>query len=82
MKAINENKNTYRIIGEHGDFFLTEDNKGKNKMFAKKDVVVIEINEMPKAKVFKSRKSVVTDAELKSIAFMFSEADRLERELY
>lgn len=53
MKAIIENKNTYEITGERGDFFITKDNTGKLKMFAKHLVEVVDIEDMPKAKVFK-----------------------------
>lgn len=52
MKAIIE-KDTYKITGERGDFFITENNKGKVKMFAKASVTVIEISEMPSVKVYK-----------------------------
>ena len=54
MKALIENKVTYKITGERGDFFIAEDNKGKAKMFAKHLVEVVEIEEMPKAKTYKS----------------------------
>lgn len=57
MKAIINNNITYKVTGERGDFFITEDNKGKLKMFAKKTVEVVEIESMPKAKVFKTRKA-------------------------
>lgn len=54
MKAIIENKITYKITGEKGDFFITENNKGKLKMFAKRNVTIVELAEMPKAKAYKS----------------------------
>ena len=57
MKAIINNSITYKVTGERGDFLITEDNKGKMKMFAKHLVEVIEIEEMPKSKVFKSKPS-------------------------
>jgi hypothetical protein len=53
MKAINFNNEIFKINSEKGDFYVTENNKGKLKMFAKHEVEVIEIEEMPKAKVFK-----------------------------
>ena len=53
MKAINFNNEIFKINSEKGDFFVTENNKGKLKMFLKSEVEVIEIEEMPKAKVFK-----------------------------
>ncbi len=52
MKAIIENKDTYEITGERGDFFITKSNRGKVKMFAKKDVEVVDIDSMPKAKKY------------------------------
>ena len=55
MKAIVNNNTTYKVTGERGDFFITEDNKGRVKMFAKSTVEVIEIDEMPKAKSFKKQ---------------------------
>lgn len=53
MKAINFNNDTYKINSERGDFYYTENNKGKVKCFSKNSVEVIEIDEMPKAKVYK-----------------------------
>ena len=57
MKAIIDNKSTYEVTGERGDFYICKDVKGKVKMFAKKLVEVVEINEMQKAKVYKKSKS-------------------------
>ncbi len=53
MKAIIENANIYKVTGEKGDFYVCEDNKGKLKMFAKHQVNVVEIEDMPKANVYK-----------------------------
>ena len=53
MKAIVEKGISYKITGERGDFFIVEDNKGKGKMFCKKDVEVIEIESLPKVKIYK-----------------------------
>jgi len=53
MKAITDKKGTYEITGEKGDFFVCKDNKGKVRMFAKKNVKVIEIESMPKAKKYR-----------------------------
>lgn len=53
MKAIIDSKVTYKITGERGMYHIAEDNRGKVRMFLKTDVEVIEIDEMPKAKVYK-----------------------------
>lgn len=53
MKAIIDNGATYKITGEKGAFTITEDVKGKVKMFQTSTVEVIEIEEMPRAKVYK-----------------------------
>jgi len=52
MKAIISNNKTYKITSERGDFFYTEDSRGKCEVFRKKDVDVVEINAMPKAKKY------------------------------
>ena len=57
MKAINLNGKNFEITGERGDFFICKDSKGKVKMFAKKEVEVIEIESMPKTKVYKQSTS-------------------------
>jgi hypothetical protein len=54
MKAIIQNNETFKLTGERGDFYITENSKGKCKMFLKLDVNVIEISEMPKVKKYKS----------------------------
>ena len=56
MNAINHNNEIFKITSERGDFYYTENNKGKVKVFAKNSVEVIEIDEMPKAKVYKVAK--------------------------
>jgi hypothetical protein len=62
MKAIIEKNETYKITGEKGAFFVTENNNGKIKMFEKQKVSVIEIEEMPKVKSFK--KMIATKSQL------------------
>lgn len=57
MNAIINNNQTYKVTSERGDFWITEDIKGKVKMFAKKDVEVVEVSEMPKAKIYKQMKA-------------------------
>ena len=81
MQAIINNKITYKVTGERGDFFLTEDNKGKMKMFAKHLVEVVEIEEMPKAKVFKKiakSSQAVIDADYKNFQKRMAEAEYFE----
>jgi len=73
------NKNTYKITGERGDFFIAEDNKGKVRMFAKHKVEVVEVDALPKVKVYKQIwsknfvpmdvQSVVADARKKEHGF-------------
>lgn len=58
MNAIINNNQTYKVTSERGDFWITEDIKGKVKMFAKKDVEVVEVSEMAKAKTFKKSTTV------------------------
>lgn len=53
MKAINFKNENYKITSEKGDFYITENNKGKLKMFAKKDVEVIEIESLAPVKQYK-----------------------------
>lgn len=57
MKAIKIKNSIFEVTGERGDFFICKDSKGKVKMFAKKEVVVEDIDSMPKPKVYKTRKS-------------------------
>ena len=57
MKAIIENGNTYKVTGERGAFTITEDVKGKIKMFQTSTIEIVEIDEMPKAKIYKQQKS-------------------------
>ena len=53
MKAIIDNGATYKVTGERGAFTITEDVKGKVKMFQTSTIEIVEIEEMPKAKVYK-----------------------------
>ena len=53
MKAIIEKGITYKVTGERGVFTITEDVKGNVKMFQSSTVEIVEIEEMPKAKVYK-----------------------------
>ena len=55
MKTIIEKNKTYKITGEKGDFYITEDNKGKVKMFVKTQVTVTEVDKMPKLKKYKKQ---------------------------
>lgn len=57
MKAIIEKNETYKITSERGSFFVTENNKGKLRTFEKTKVQVIEIEEMPNSKIFKTTKA-------------------------
>jgi hypothetical protein len=56
MKAIIQNKETFKVTGERGDFFICENSKGKCKMFFKSDVEVIEIDSFEVKKVNKTKK--------------------------
>lgn len=81
MKAIINNNITYKVTGERGDFFITEDNKGKLKMFAKNTVEVVEIESMPKAKVFKKitkSSQKVIDSDYKNFQKRMAEAEYYE----
>ena len=53
MKAIIDNGTTYKVKGERGVFKITEDVKGKVKMFQTSTIEIVEIEEMPKAKAYK-----------------------------
>lgn len=57
MKAIIENGNTYKVTGERGAFTITEDVKGKIKMFQTSTITIVDIEQMPIAKVYKNKKS-------------------------
>lgn len=61
MKAIIVKNETYKMTGERGDFFICEDSKNKVRMFAKNAVEVIEIEEMPKVKVYPKREKNSVD---------------------
>ena len=81
MKAIINQGTTYKVTGERGDFFITEDNKGKLKMFAKNTVEVVEIESMPKAKIFKKiakSSQAVIDADYKNFKKRMAEAEYFE----
>lgn len=53
MKAIIEKGSTYQVTGENGAFTITTDIKGKVKMFVTSQIAIVEIEAMPKAKVYK-----------------------------
>lgn len=53
MKAVINNGITYKVTTEKGSYTYTEDVKGKVKCFLTSEIEVVEIEEMPKAKVFK-----------------------------
>ncbi|MFA5243694.1 MAG: hypothetical protein WC380_00200 [Pedobacter sp.] len=74
MKAIIENKNTYKVTGERGDFFITEDNRGKIKMFVKSTVEIVEIDALPKAKKYSAGR-VPSDAQYAQTRKMFAMAE-------
>ena len=63
MKAIINNGITYEVTNVKGDFTFAKDNKGKAKCFKTSTIEVVEIEEMPKAKVYKSfsQKNVAWD---------------------
>lgn len=58
MKAINYKNSYYKVIEERGNFYYGEDAKGKVKVFAKKDVEVVEMESLPKQKSYKPKKAV------------------------
>jgi hypothetical protein len=64
MKAIIENNTTYKVTGERGDFTICENVNGKIKMFQTSSIEIVEIETMPKAKVFKKSKPVSNSAHL------------------
>ena len=68
MKAIIEKGITYKVTGEKGAFTICEDSKGKIKMFQTSVVEIIEINELPKAKVYK-KSTHASEANAKYIAY-------------
>lgn len=51
MKAVINNGVTYKVVSEKGAFTVTEDSKGKIKMFQTSTIEVVEIESMPKAKM-------------------------------
>ena len=66
MKAIINNGTTYKVTGEKGAFTITEDVKGKIKMFQTSTIEVVEV-EFGKVKVYK--KSAPSEANAKYIAY-------------
>ena len=63
MRAIIEKGITYKVTGEKGAFTICEDAKGKIKMFQTSIIEVVEIEEMPKAKVYKKNTSTKVSAD-------------------
>lgn len=62
MKAIIEKNKEYKVTGERGDFWITEDVKGKGAMFAKRDVTVVELEKMTAAKTYRRSSSKMSKA--------------------
>lgn len=62
MKAIKSNNKTFELTGERGDYFITKDERGKVKMFLKKDVEVIEVECLQK-KTYKTKKSTSVNSD-------------------
>jgi hypothetical protein len=52
MKVIIEKGIVYKITGERGDFTITEDVKGKPKMFQTSTISIVE-SEFEKVKIYK-----------------------------
>ena len=75
MKAIIENEKTYQVTGERGDFFIATDAKGKVNFFLKNEVEIVEIDEMPKEKVYRKSvsKKVSYDYTIRLIAALLEE---------
>jgi len=63
MKAVINNGVTYKVVSEKGAFTVTEDSKGKIKMFQTSTIEVVEIESMPKAKVYYKSKSTKVSAD-------------------
>ena len=80
MKAIIDNGTTYKVTGERGVFTITEDVKGKVKMFQSSTVEIVEIEEMPKAKVYK-KGSKPSEASCKTFQSQMREAQFQENYL-
>ena len=80
MKAIIDNGTTYKVTGERGVFTITEDVKGKVKMFQSSTVEIVEIEEMPKAKVYK-KGSKSSEASRKAFQAQMREAQFQENYL-
>ncbi|EKT4545812.1 hypothetical protein AAIP58_000111 [Flavobacterium psychrophilum] len=60
MKAIIEKGITYKVTGEKGAFTITEDVKGKIKMFQTSSIEVVEA-EFGKVKVYKKYTASAAD---------------------
>ena len=80
MKAIIDNGTTYKVTGERGVFTITEDVKGKVKMFQSSTVEIVDIEEMPKAKVYK-KGSKPSEASCKAFQSQMREAQFQENYL-
>jgi hypothetical protein len=61
MKAIINNGTTYKVTGEKGAFTITEDVKGKVKMFQTSTIEIIDA-EFGKVKVYAKAKQPVSAA--------------------
>ncbi len=82
MKAIIENGATYKVTGERGSFIITEDVKGKVKMFQTSTIEIVEIEEMPKAKVYKKIQVSSEVAEKNYLRFKANQREAQFQELY
>lgn len=63
MKTIIEKGITYKVTGEKGAFTICVNVKGKIKIFQTSIVEVVEIDEMPKAKVYRKNTSTKVSAD-------------------
>jgi len=61
MKAIINNGTTYKVTGEKGAFTITEDVKGKIKMFQTSTIEIIEA-EFGKVKVYAKAKQPISES--------------------
>jgi len=64
MKAIIDNKKTYEVTGERGDFWICKDGN-KVKMFAKKNVEVVEVEKIEAPKFKKAISRPLTDEQIR-----------------
>lgn len=53
MKAVIENGKTYEVTGTKGAFTITMDVNKKVKMFVTSNIQIVDVEELPKAKVYK-----------------------------